>query len=66
MPAVEIENHLTIKELADKLSLCLEKVRLIVKDEPGVVLVRLPNSKRTFYRIPESVALRIIKRMTNV
>lgn len=66
MPTAEIEQHITIAELAEKLSLCVEKTRLMVKDEPGVRKFQLPESKRTFYRIPVSVVDRMLKRVTNV
>jgi hypothetical protein len=60
----------TINELCDLLKMSFSTVRLLVKDEPGVL--RFQTSKscaakrvRTMYRIPESVLQRIIRRCTN-
>ena len=64
------ERHFTINELCDLLKMSFSTVRLLVKDEPGVL--KFQTSKRgtakrarTMYRIPESVVQRIIRRCTN-
>jgi len=54
------EVHYTIGELAAKWRLGRETVRLLVKDEPGVVKIRLGRRKAlTRYSIPESIARRV-------
>jgi hypothetical protein len=67
---IEVEKHYTINELCDLLKMSFSTVRLLVKDEPGVL--RFQTAKRcaakrarTMYRIPESVLQRIIRRCTN-
>ena len=43
-----------------------ETVRLLVKDERGVIRVRLGRKKaHTIYSVPESVAVRIHMRLLN-
>jgi hypothetical protein len=65
-----IEKHYTIAELAEVLSISLERTRQLVMDEPGV-LKFAPECKggkparRTMYRIPESVVQRILRRSAN-
>ena len=58
-----------MKELASLLHVSLERVRLMVKDEPGVLKIEsdTPTGKhrRLMYRIPESVVQRILRRNTN-
>ena len=65
-----VEKHYTITELCDLLQMSFSTVRLLIKDEPGVL--KFQTSKRcaakrtrTMYRIPESVLQRIIRRCTN-
>jgi hypothetical protein len=54
------EAHYTIGDLAKQWRLGRETVRLLVKDEPGVLKVRLGHRKSlTRYSIPESVARRV-------
>lgn len=61
------ERHYRIGELAQMWRLGRETVRLLVKDEEGVVKVRLGRKKaHTVYSVPESVALRIHTRLLNV
>ena len=65
-----IEKHYTINELADLLNMSFERVRQLVKDEPGVLRLMPQRSSegprtRSMYRIPESVAQRILRRSTN-
>lgn len=68
--AIAIEKQYTINELCDLLNMSFSTVRLLVKDEPGVL--KFHTSKgvtasrtRTMYRVPESVVQRIIRRNTN-
>src|SRR5580698_9334049 len=67
---IEVERHYTITELCDLLQMSFSTVRLLIKDEPGVL--KFQTSKRcaakrarTMYRIPESVLQRIIRRCSN-
>jgi hypothetical protein len=58
------ETHYTIGELAKQWKLGRETVRILVKDEPGVVKVRLGRRKSlTRYSVPESVARRVHTRL---
>jgi hypothetical protein len=68
--AIAVEKQYTINDLCDLLKMSFSTVRLLVKDEPGVL--RFQTSKRsaakrarTMYRIPESVVQRIIRRCSN-
>jgi len=61
-----LEHHYRIGELAKKWRLGRETVRLLVKDEEGVVKIRLGRKKaHTVYSVPESVAVRIHTRLLN-
>ena len=61
-----LEHHYRIGELAQKWRLGRETVRLLVKDEQGVVKIRLGRKKaHTIYSVPESVAVRIHTRLLN-
>jgi hypothetical protein len=66
-----IEQHITIAELAARLSCSVEKTRMLVMKEPGVACFRRDAKKgdkrapKTMYRIPESVAERIVRRTLN-
>lgn len=54
------EVHYTISDLASRWRLGRETVRLLVKDEPGVVKIRLGKRRAlTRYSVPESVARRV-------
>ncbi len=58
--------HYQIRELAEMWKLGRETVRVLVKDEPGVIKVRLGRKRaHTKYSVPESVALRIYTRLTS-
>lgn len=57
-----IEKYITIGELAERLALSEETVRRIVMKEPGVLCIE--RKRKTLYRIPESVAERIVRRST--
>ena len=60
------ERHYRIGELAAKWQLGRETVRLLVKDERGVLKIRLGRKKaHTIYSVPESVAVRIHTRLLN-
>jgi hypothetical protein len=51
------EPHFSIAELARQWKLGRETIRLLVKDEPGVLKIRLGKRKAlTRYSVPESVA----------
>ena len=54
------ERHYRIGELAEVWQLGRERVRLLVKDERGVIRIRHGRKKaHTIYSVPESVAVRI-------
>lgn len=58
------ERHYRIDELAEQWNVGRETVRLLVKDEPDVVRIRLGRKKaHTAYSVPASVAVRIHTRM---
>lgn len=60
------ERHYRIGELADMWRLGRETVRLLIKDEVGVIKIRLGRKKvQTAYSVPESVARRIHTRLLN-
>ena len=60
------ERHYRIGDLAEMWQLGRETVRLLVKDERGVIRVRLGRKKaHTVYSVPESVAARIHTRLLN-
>lgn len=58
------ETHYSIGDLAKQWRLGRETVRLLVKDEPGVLRIRLGRRKsQTRYSVPESVARRVHTRL---
>jgi hypothetical protein len=59
------ERHYRIRELAEMWQLGRETVRLLVKDERGVIKIRLSKMAHTIYSVPESVAVRIHTRLFN-
>jgi hypothetical protein len=60
------ERHYRIGELAAKWQLGRETVRLLVKDERGVIKIRLGRKQaHTIYSVPKSVAVRIHTRLLN-
>lgn len=63
------ERHYTINELCEVLNMSFSRVRLLVKDEPGVLRFVAEGKKApgrpTMYRVPESVVLRILQRNAN-
>lgn len=64
-----IEKHYTISELCERLKMSFERIRQLVRNEPGVLRIEpaTPAKRRTrlMYRIPESVVQRILRRVTN-
>jgi hypothetical protein len=61
------EKHYRVSDLARMWSLGRETVRLLVKDDPGVLKLRMGRKKaHTVYSVPESVAARIHTRLLNV
>jgi hypothetical protein len=60
------ENHYTIADLAGRWRLGRETVRLLVKDEPGVLKVRMGRRQSlTRYSVPDSVARRVHTKLFN-
>jgi len=60
------EVHYSIADLARTWRIGRETVRLLIKDEPGVVKIRLGLRKSmTRYSVPESVARRVHTRLFN-
>ena len=60
------ERHYRVGELAKMWGLGRETLRVIVKDEPGVIKIRMgPKRAHTTYSVPESVAQRIHTRLLN-
>lgn len=60
------ERHYRVGELARLWGLGRETLRVIVKDEPGVIKIRMgPKKAHTTYSVPESVAQRIHTRLLN-
>jgi len=60
------EAHYSIGELARLWKLGRETIRLLVKDEPGILKIRMGRRKAlTRYSIPESVARRVHTRLFN-
>jgi hypothetical protein len=61
------EKHYRVNELARMWGLGRETVRLLVKDDPGVIKIRMGRKKaHTIYSVPESAASRIHTRLLNV
>lgn len=66
MQAPELERHYRVGELAALWGLSRETVRVMVKDEAGVLRVRMGRkAKNTLYSVPESVMRRIHMRLSN-
>jgi hypothetical protein len=60
------EKHYRISDLARLWGLGRETVRKLVKDDPGVIKIRMGRKKaHTIYSIPESAARRIHTRLLN-
>jgi hypothetical protein len=61
------ERHYRISDLARMWGLGRETVRLLVKDDPGVLKVRMGRKKaHTVYSVPESAAARIHPRLMDL
>ena len=66
MKDTTFEKHYSITDLKNQWAMGRQTVRKLVKDEPGVVKIRLGRKKaNTTYSIPESVARRIHTRLLN-
>jgi hypothetical protein len=64
--AASFREALTIGELARLGGLGRETVRLLVKDDPGVIKIRMGRKKaHTIYSVPESAARRTHPRLLN-
>jgi AraC-like DNA-binding protein len=64
--SASFEKHYRIAELAEVWGLGRETVRRLVKDDPGVIKIRMGRKKsHTVYSIPESAARRIHTRLLN-
>jgi hypothetical protein len=64
--AAAFEKHYRISELARIWGLGRETIRRLVKEEPGVIKIRMGRRKaHTTYSVPESVARRIHTRLLN-
>ena len=62
-----LERHYRISALAEIWGLGRETVRRLVKDDPGVIKIRMGRKKcHTLYSIPESAVRRIHTRLLNV
>ncbi len=60
------EKHYRIGDLARLWGLGRETVRKLVKDDPGVIKIRMGRKKaHTIYSVPESAARRIHTRLLN-
>jgi hypothetical protein len=60
------EKHYSITDLKAQWAMGRETVRKLVKDEPGVIHIRLGRKQaNSTYSVPESVARRIHTRLLN-
>jgi hypothetical protein len=60
------EKHYRISELAHLWGLGRETVRMLVKDDPGVIKIRMGRKRaHTIYSVPQSAASRIHTRLLN-
>lgn len=60
------EKHYRVQDLARMWGLGRSTVRLLVKDDPGVIKIRMGRKKaHTIYSVPESAAQRIHTRLLN-
>ena len=67
------ERNFTVEQVAEHLAVSVDTARRLFQNEPGVIKIGQPSRrtgrvlKRRYYtlRIPESVADRVIARMTN-
>jgi hypothetical protein len=64
--AAAFEKHYRIGELARMWGLGRKTVRRLIKDDPGVLKIRIGGKKsHTTYSVPESAARRIHSRLLN-
>jgi len=60
------QKHYRISDLARLWGLGRETVRKLIKDDPGVIRIRMGRRKaHTIYSVPEEAALRIHTRLLN-
>ena len=60
------EKHYRIGDLARTWGLGRETIRRIIKDDPGVIKIRMGRKKvHTVYSVPESIARHIHTRLLN-
>jgi hypothetical protein len=63
---IAFETHFNITDLAKQWRIGRETCRKLVKDEPGVIKIRLGRKQaNSTYSVPESVARRIHTRLLN-
>lgn len=65
----EPERHFTVEEIAKIRNLSADTIRRLFIDEPGVIVISKPRSRKRTYkvlRIPESVERNVFARLTNV
>ncbi len=63
---IAFEKHYRVGDLARMWQLGRETVRLLVKDDPAVIKIRMGCKKaHTVYSVPESAARRIHTRLLN-
>ena len=64
--SLSFEKHYRIGELAELWGLGRETARRLVKDDPGVIKIRMGRKRtHTIYSIPEFAARRIYTRLLN-
>jgi hypothetical protein len=64
--SIAFEKHYRIGDLARLWGLGRETVRKLVKDDPGVIKIRMGRKKaHTIYSVPKSAARRIHTRLLN-
>lgn len=60
------ERHFTVTDLKNQWAMGRETVRKMIKDDPGVVKIKMGRKQaNTTYSVPESVARRIHTRLLN-
>jgi hypothetical protein len=65
LPDSFLDDHFSIADLARKWRVSRETIRLLIKDEPGVIRIQLGRKKAMCrYSVPASVARRIHTRIT--
>lgn len=64
LPDSTFEDHFSISDLAKQWRLSRESIRLLIMDEPGVILLFLGRTSMCRYSVPASVARRIHMRLT--